>query len=157
MVAAPLKAASTHKERVQPNSKCFDIDSAFVFRPSNTDRLSCEQPSLLAQNVAHSRSVSLIFAVSMGIDPLRQERPRFITQRACFTQTDLRIGAQGEALLRAEPVVAQIPRLPAPPAFFGLNWPQKRWLSVDVRGFGWNEKRSRSSSFQRPTDANGSL
>jgi hypothetical protein len=46
MVAAPLKAASTHKERVQPNSKCFDIDNAFVFRPSNTDGLSCEQPSL---------------------------------------------------------------------------------------------------------------
>jgi|UPI00034C5CFA hypothetical protein len=23
-------------------------------------------------------------------------------------------------------------------------WPQKRWLSVDFRGFGWNEKRGRS-------------
>ena len=76
MVAAPLKAASTHKERVQPNSKCFDIDSAFVFRPLNTDGLSCEQPSLLAcslaQDVVYSRSVSLIFTVNMRIDTFRE-------------------------------------------------------------------------------------
>jgi hypothetical protein len=81
MVAALLKTASTHKERGQPNSKCFDIDNAFVFTPSNTDDLSCEQPNLLAcsfaQDVVHSRSVSLTFAVSMGIDPLREERPGF--------------------------------------------------------------------------------
>lgn len=49
----------------------------------------------------------------MGIDALRHERSGFITQGACFAQSDLGVVAQRDALLLAEPVVAQMPRFAA--------------------------------------------
>lgn len=53
--------------------------------------------------------VLLLLAVDMGIDALDQERPGFVAQGTRFAQTDFGVVAQGDALLLAEPVVAQMP------------------------------------------------
>ena len=55
----------------------------------------------------------LLLTVGVRIDALGQERPGLVTQCACFAQADLRVVAQRDALLFAEPVVAQVPRLAA--------------------------------------------
>ncbi len=57
--------------------------------------------------------VSLLFPIGMGVDALCQKRPGFVAQGARFAQTDLGVVPQGDALLLAEPVIAQMPRLAA--------------------------------------------
>ncbi len=54
-----------------------------------------------------------LLAVGVGVDALGQQRPGLVAQGTSLAQADLRVVAQGDALLFAEPVVAQVPRLAA--------------------------------------------
>ena len=56
---------------------------------------------------------AFLLAVGVRVDAPSQECAGFVAQGTRFTQADLGVVAQGDALLLAEPVVAQVPRFAA--------------------------------------------
>ena len=58
-------------------------------------------------------SVPLLLAIGVRVDALGQQGSGFVSQDAGIAQADLWVITQRDALLLAEPVVTEVPRLAA--------------------------------------------